>query len=150
MSISTNSLIKYVYCLIQYSLLLTGFSFISSSSSFAHPVSEAECVRAFRNRGIFGAWRVNTGYGTGILRMSGYSGTMTLATKNDFIELRMTLRSNPQGGYILYGRKILSSNGSRYTANNLYFQKFSDFIKANSCSNNGSSCHNVHLTYLGK
>lgn len=109
------------------------------------------CHSRNSNSGVYGAWYVQNGNNlTGILRMKGNFGTMTLVGSNFVVEQRMTLKPNPRGGYILDG-DVLTTNSSQYRADNFYIQQFSRGpISAKNCNNRRTDCSDVTLTYIGK
>lgn len=58
---------------------------------------------------IYGAWAIQNSQWNGILRMQGNTGRMILTTNTGAsVEQKMTLKANPEGGYILDGEVISS------------------------------------------
>ncbi|MEH2456892.1 hypothetical protein [Nostoc sp.] len=104
-----------------------------------------------RNSGIYGAWAVENGKWNGILRMQGNAGRMVLVAKTGAsVEQKMTLKVNPEGGYILNGEVLISYIREKYNADNFYIKQFSkESISVNNCDDT-RQCNSVTLVYLGK
>lgn len=100
---------------------------------------------------IYGAWAVQNGRWNGILRMQGNSGRMILTTNTGAsVEQKMTIRVNPEGGYILDGEVLSRYIREEYYADNFYIQQFSrDSISIKNCDDRGN-CNSATLVYLGK
>ncbi|MBG1266620.1 hypothetical protein [Nostoc sp. WHI] len=104
-----------------------------------------------RSSSIYGVWAVQNGRWNGILRMQGNSGRMILANSaGAAVEQRMTLKVNPEGGYILDGEVLVWYVRGRYNADNFYVERFSKkSISVKNCDDAGK-CNSVNLVYLGK
>lgn len=100
-------------------------------------------------RAVYGAWAVQNRQWNGILRMQGNSGRMILTTHTGAsVEQKMTLRVNPEGGYILDGEVLSRYIKGEYYADNFYIQQFSkDSLSIKNCDNRGN-CNSATLVYL--
>lgn len=103
--------------------------------------------------GIYGAWAVRSESGNwnGILRMRGSAGTLVYVSNLDeSVEMKMTLKRNPNGGYLLEGQYMSWHNlKHKYLPDSFYFQNFGKNFSVNACNRN-QNCRRTTLTYLGK
>lgn len=65
------------------------------------------------------------------------------------VEQKMTLKVNPEGGYILNGEVLTKYVNEGYNADNFYIEKFyKDSFSVRNCDK-AKKCNSVTLTYLG-
>ncbi len=101
------------------------------------------------NTGVYGAWAIQIGNWSGILRMQGTTGRLVLTQGRAAIEQRMALMPT-NDGYMLQGSISATYVRTPYYADNLYvsqFKKGTTTVK--SCDTN-RNCTSATLVYLGK
>ena len=106
-----------------------------------------------RNSGIYGVWAVQLegGRWNGILRMRGNYGNMVLVTSTGAsVEQKMTLKVNPEGGYILDGEVLAKYTEGGYSADNFYIKQFAKGSFSVRNCDDSRRCNSATLVHLGE